>query len=357
MTDTEVPKNHNKALKTALIKIDAQVQKAQSDDDLLKAIKFLEGFKTPVKFDNRTTHIVCLPLLIISLIAAIVGSQEPTLEIMLVIAGVIGAVTLIAYLWVIFSRRSSLSQLSDDIHTKTILFDNGLTDIPVGGKMAARRLGSQFLDFQRGNHTREIRRTLKGHYTGEEHSFDYRYHHFHYVNKRRETYTTTVNGKTQIRTRTVYDHFDRFAFIIPFQFARSIAVVQDRNKHRGIFWETASIDFNKKFGVYAGSEQIAAKFLSPKIIVEIERLDALHHSINLEFNSEGDLCLSFTNGDTLRALRKYGLEDPQAFADEIKGHTNLGKLDMTLDIVHTLMKYSDSNFTDYHTSKNTAPWG
>jgi hypothetical protein len=156
-----------------------------------------------------------------------------------------------------------------------------------------------------------------------------------------------VNGKTQVRTRAVYDHFDRFSLIIPFKFASDIAIVQDRNKHQGIFWETASIDFNKKFGVYAKTKETAAKFLTPKIIIEIEKLEACYSNLNLEFNQNGDLCLSFSNGDTLRATRNHGLDEPKAFIEEIKCHTQLGKLDTTLDIVHTLMKYSDNNFTDY----------
>ncbi len=355
MVDIENRKNHNRALKKALQDIETSVAQAQNDADLVAAINLLKGFPTPVKFDNRPAHILSIPLLIISLCAIYFGSQDPEIEIMLIVGSIVGTITLISYLWVIFSRRMSLTDLSDTIQAKTILFDNNLQDVPTGAKLAAKRLGNSFNDFQRGNHLREIKRTLKGHYDGQEHSFDYRHYHFHYVNKRLETYTTTVNGKTQVRTRTVYDHFDRFSLIIPFKFARDIAIVQDRNKHRGIFWETASIDFNKKFGVYAKTEEIAAKFLSPKIIIEIQKLEAFHSNLNLEFNQKGDLCLSFSNGDILRAIRHHGLDEPTAFIEEIKGHTQLGKLDTTLNIVHTLMKYSDNNFTDYTDAGKKAP--
>jgi hypothetical protein len=356
LTGNEQPKSHNQALKATLQEIKAQVACAQNDVDLVNAVNLLSGFPTPVQYDNRAAHIICLPLLVISVCAAYFGSQAPEIEIMLIVGSIVGGITLIGYLWVIFSRRTSLTNLSDSIQTKTILFDNNLQEVRAGGKPLARQLGTQFQDFRRGNHSREIRRTLNGRHEGSEHSFDYQYHHFHYVNRRTETYTTTVNGKTQVRTRTVYDHFDRFYFIIPFSFARDVAIVQDRNKHRGVSWETASIAFNKAFNIYAGSEQIAAKFLTPKVVIELEKLTTIHHRVNLEFNTKGKLCLSFSNGDTIRAFRKHGLDDPAAFANEISGHASLGKLDATLDIVHTLMKYSDNNFTDYKTEETTSPW-
>lgn len=345
MSDNQVTKNHNQRLKAALQEIQERVSSATSDHDLVAAINLLKGFPSPVRYDNRTVHYICIPFLILSIAAAYFGSQEPELEVMLFAGGITGGLTFIIYLWILFSRRSSLSELSDQIHTKTILFDNGLTNIKAGGRLAAKRLGQEFYDFQRGNHSREIMQTIKGHYHGSEHDFEYRYHRFHYVDRRTETYVTTVNGKSQVKTRTVYDHYDRYSFIIPFPFARNLYILQNRNRHPGVFWETASLDFNKKFGVYADTEQSAAKFLTPKIIIELEKLDTIHLSINLEFSNQGNLCLSFTDGDTMRASRTNGLDDPAAFAEEIGGHTNLHKLDTTLEIVHTLMKYSDNNFS------------
>jgi hypothetical protein len=126
MVDIKNPKNHNRALKKALQKIEASIAQAQDDTDLVVAINLLQDFETPVKFDNRPAHILSIPLLIISLCATYFGSQDPEIEIMLIVGSIVGAITLVSYLWVIFSRRMSFADLSDTIQAKTILFDNNL---------------------------------------------------------------------------------------------------------------------------------------------------------------------------------------------------------------------------------------
>ena len=251
----------------------------------------------------------------------------------------------IIYAAVRFVRKSSLDGLSDRIHYKTSLFDYGLTPVAVNAKGKARELGGRFKAFLIGNHSREIRSLLKGSYEGKEHQFNYEHYHFHYVNQREETYTTTDSkGNVRVRTRTVYDHFDRYGFIVPFGFTQALRISEWQLAFFSPKWKSSSVSFNKNFNVEAASEMDAAKFLTPKILVEIEAAGQALTGMDLEFNQAGDLCFSFDNRNTIAANRKGGLENPAVFAEQIAGHSTQANLESALHFIHTLMKYSDNNF-------------
>jgi hypothetical protein len=336
---------HNDRLKAALAAIETRVDSAKGDDDLVAAIKLLSGFPAPIKYDNSRLNQITLGIVGASAIAAAIlyfQALDPALMLWPAAAAVI---SLIVYGVIRMKRKGSLTKLSDRIYYRTSLFDYGLTPVNFSAKGEARKLGARFQAFRLGNYSREIRNLLRGKYTGAEHTYGYDHYHFHYVNRRTETYTTTDSkGNVRIRTRTVYDHFDRYGFIVAFKYARSLRISEGGLAFFKSGWKSASVSFNKHFNVAADSEMEAAKFLTPKVLLEIESAGQALRGMDLEFNSAGDLCFSFDDSNMIAANRAGGLEQPAAFADLVAGHTTQANLDAALDFIHTLMKYSDNNF-------------
>lgn len=347
-TDTEsavTAGSHNARLKSTLALIEQRVAHAKNDDQLVAAIKLLTPFSTPICYDNNRLNMVTGGICTAAAATALAAYLMALDQVLFVAAAIAALVALVVYAVIRIKRKTSLSGLSDKIHYQTSLFDYGLTPVSISGKSKARELGGRFQAFRHGNYSRDIRTLLRGSYKGAEHSFTYDHYHFHYVNQRTETYTTTDSkGNVRVRTRTVYDHFNRYGFILPFKFTKNLRISEGRLGFFKPKWKSISISFNKNFNVETASEMDAAKFLTPKMLVEIEAAGKALSGLDLEFNAAGDLCFSFDDSNTIAANRTGGLEQPAAFAEQISGHSTQANLDAALTFIHTLMKYSDNNF-------------
>ncbi|WP_247119225.1 hypothetical protein [Kordiimonas marina] len=350
-------RDHNIRLKQALALLDKAANRAQSDDDLVKSVKRLEAFGSPLQFDRRFVDGLAL-LAAIPLAGAAAWFAYTRNQDYLIGAGAVLVILLIVWLVGRSSGMRKLSALSDQLHYKSSLFDYGLTAESFDPKSEAQALGARFNAFRHGNYSREMRSILHGRYEGEEHSFEYRLYHFHYVDKRTETYTTTDSkGRVQVRTRTVYDHHDRYGFLVPFGYAHGITISETMLGFISSTWKTASTSFNRKFSVRARSDIEAAKFLVPKVILEIEKVGDALTSMDLEINDAGDLCLSFGDANMIMINRTHGLETPGAFAEELAACADQPNLTSALQFLHTLMKYSDNNFdVPLQAERKYGPW-
>ncbi len=339
---------HNEALKKVLEQVKHAVATAKNDTALVSAIHLLNQFPKPVSFNNRKLNIISAGISVLCLVVASVFyfMQQPAEYFVTSLFALL--LTGIVYLVIRLRRKNSLTELSAQIYYKSTLFDYGLKAIPVQPQVKAQELGGRFKAFQHGNYKREIKRWLEGKHAGSDHTFLYNHYHFHYVDQRTETYTTTDSeGRTTTRTRTVYDHYDRYGFVVNFEFTESLRITESTFQFFQGSYKSSSISFNKKFNVDALNEHSAAKFLTPVIINEIEAAGGTLQSMDLEFNPAGELCFSFTDSNTIMGNSEFDLTQPEKFAQEIEGHQNQPKLQAALDFIHTLMKYSDNNFEEY----------
>ncbi|TRY32911.1 DUF3137 domain-containing protein [Aliiglaciecola sp. M165] len=341
----------NRQVKALLKDIKRSVDLADSKPDLLDTVQKAIDFGQPVAF-NYTRHIViavlciCISALLIAgifwrFLPATTGIYDYVNEslvasaiLMLMGVGVLG--------YVVFQNKK-IGDLSARIFKMDAMLDNHFVVAPSPG---TKSLQTRFSDFDRGNYSREIRSYYHSHYDGEEHDFDFNYYHFHYVNKRTVTYTTTDSkGRTQVSTKTVYDHFDRYGIILPFTYVRGIQIFESSaGQHYQHQYSAESLVFRKRFNVYCRDQFSAAKFLKPAVIVAIEDIAGLFKQLNIEINVDGQMCIAFDNADLLGAEQSYDLEHPQAFLKELKGETQMVRLNSMLSFVHQLMRHSDSNF-------------
>ncbi|TKB50299.1 DUF3137 domain-containing protein [Ferrimonas sediminicola] len=245
------------------------------------------------------------------------------------------------YLW-LRKRKHWRDPVSDRIQHLDILFNNNLLQERVDATGKARQLGRLFRDFDRGNYSREIRALYSGDCTGEVHDFGYQLYHFHYVDKRTETYTDS-DGKT--RTRTRYDHYDRYGVLLAFPFAKGVSLDGDsRLRFYGDKYTSASNAFNRAFKVRARDQMEAARLLTPAVVELLTEFGSRFRQPVIEITDKGKMCIAFDDKDLLKLERRHGLDQPDAFKEEIAGHAKLEKLDTLLEMVHNLMRLSDNNF-------------
>ncbi|BDY05188.1 DUF3137 domain-containing protein [Ferrimonas sp. YFM] len=259
--------------------------------------------------------------------------QEITLGMLIIGAG----------LWMWQGKRLHWREpVSDRIQLLDSLFNNNLKPVKVSKSGKAQEFGNKFREFDRGNHRREIEALYQGSYKGKVHQFGFQLYHFHFVDKRTETYRDS-EGNT--KTRTTYHHYDRHGLLVRFPFAKSISLDGDRRiKFDGMPYSAASNEFNRHFKVRAQEEMQAARLLSPAVVEQLCNIGESYRSPVIEINADGEMCIAFDNDDLLTLKRQYGLEKPEAFAKEIAGHAKLEKLDTLLKTVHDLMRLNDNNF-------------
>jgi hypothetical protein len=330
----------NQQLALFLTSLSFQITQAKNREDLRSILRKVSAFGRPLRYDNKSYWVGLATASLISSLALLSIKFYPNLDFIPWFAG--GAALLgVMFAILIFMRRNKISGLSDALYTRDVYLDNNWQSESYNGKRLAAELGQQFSEFRRGNHLREISWLVKGHFQGAEHYFDYHAYTFHYVDRRQ---VVTTDSKGKIRTRTVYDHHYRYGLYLPFDFVRNIAIYS--SWFGGLFsgsYKPASVEFNRKFKVKAENELVAAKFLKPSIVVEIEDMGKDLADLNLEFSSSGDLCISYAH-NICSWKRQYGLDDPDQFLREIEGDQTLTRLHNTLNRIHTLMRHSDNNF-------------
>ncbi|MCH1923511.1 hypothetical protein L9G74_04100 [Shewanella sp. C32] len=249
---------------------------------------------------------------------------------------------LVVAVFIIISRRSRLNGLTQAIWQKNLLLDNQLTEVNCAPETQADAYKLRFREFHRGNHKQSIDRLYRGHHQGEQHQFDFEAFDFHYVDKHT---TTTTDSKGRTSTRTTYTHYHRYGIILPFGYVKDLSVLgYSSSGHRGTKWQPASLDFRRAFTARAEEEMTAARFFKPVVVEILLDLKDAVRQVNLEFNHQGDLCITVADADLLSTNCPVSLDEPQQLLKLLKEQTRLEKLDKLLNVTHKLMVYNDSNF-------------
>ena len=330
----------NQQLQVFLTSLENKISRAQNRDELTAILQMVKSFGRPLKYDNTHYWYSLLAAALVAGLSLFYLYYNPETAVAMWLIGLAG-ITALVFAVLIFSRRSKIDNLSDALYQRDVYLDNNWQDLPFNGKRLAAQLAQQFNDFKRGNHLREIQWLVKGHYKGQEHQFEYHAYTFHYVDRRQ---VSSTDAKGRRRTRTVYEHHYRYGLYLPFEFVKGIAISSSWfGSFFGSSYKPASTEFNRHFKVNAQNEMVAAKFLKPAVVVEIEDLGKELSGLNLEFSSLGQLCMSFSS-NICKWQRQYGLDEPDAFLREIERNQKIPLLQQTLQRIHTLLRHSDNNF-------------
>lgn len=266
------------------------------------------------------------------------------------VAVIIAASIFFASLGVIASRDHQIGEMATSLKFKAALAHNGLTIDRSPRDLTLDRLIQSFGDFARGNHSRGIEEAYTGHYARGDIRLDFSYYRLHYVNRRIETYS---DAKGQTKTRVVYDHFDRYSLVIPFTWVREVSVRSDGQDDldRDFQYRTNHPDFERRFRLTASSQMKAAKFAKPAVVVLLTELGRTLEDINLEFDANGLLCISFGDTDLLDfESPSHSLMEPEALAQAITEDMPMPKLRNLLALVQALSNACDNNFAHPQTA-------
>jgi hypothetical protein len=333
--------NPNRKLAQVINSLQKQLNLVADKAALLAILEQLATLPQPIRYQFRQRWILCCIGLLLSLLLALLTYQLQGSVLLYYAAGTLACCSVIPLVTALYNLQQ-LKRFTEYFYWKNALLDNNLTELAKTDWPTLTRNWPQFAEFRRGNHRREFRQLISGHFSGAEHQFSYHYWHFHYVDKRTQV---TTNSKGQVQTRTVYDHFDRYGLMIPFAYCRDLFVTSFAAD--GITGERYTSDsgrFNKIFQVRAAEPMQAARFLKPAVIVALEEQARQLKQLNLAFDHDGLLCLSFADNDLLKTTAPCGLDQLTQFRQSIEQPTALPKLSQLLATVHQLLRHSDSNF-------------
>ncbi|MCG9730882.1 DUF3137 domain-containing protein [Shewanella sp. Isolate13] len=248
--------------------------------------------------------------------------------------------------WVWLDYRANWRKhLSDKIFLQDALFNNGLKQAKASAEDKVSALDKQFVEFRRGNGSRDMLQLFEGQYQGEQHCFNYKLYHFQYTVKRTQT---SSDGNGGYKTKTVHEDRDRYGMLLDFPFAKGLCIdAEDEVKLKGSVYrekyQTESNAFNDIYRVLACDKLTAARFLSPAMIETLLDLNRNFISPMVEIAPDGRLCIASTS-KLIIEKRKHSLAKPDEFYKEIAGHTELKRVQKLLEAIHDLMRLSDNNF-------------
>jgi hypothetical protein len=336
----------NKQIKELISFLEARIHAARSSDDILAAIAKAKAFRKPIAYDHSKYILATAVCAIIGVIVALSPHisflpswSEPGNQWMLYLAIVCFVISLIM-VTIVFSARKKVTDIAALAYKKDAMLDNNLK---YKAPFNSEEMRIRFSELNRGNHSRHFKEVVGGEFKGEDQQFSFEYYHFHYVDKRT---VTTRQGK-RMRTKTVYDKYDRYGIIVPFGYCKSLQIFSFRpSQLYKLTLSSGSIAFDKTFKIRASDELAATKFLKPAVVVAISDMAGFLSQMNIEIDATGLMCLSFSDRNMIMGNQRYDLSDPASFYDELAGQTSLRKLDRTLRFLHQLFKHSDNNFKD-----------
>ncbi|WP_026879272.1 hypothetical protein WMO13_00845 [Ignatzschineria larvae DSM 13226] len=337
---------HNRRLKQFINHIDNALQKADTPQALIAVVEEAKSFEGNLAFDQRDFYLYF------------------TLDFLLLIGSTLfyqrtgeGFALFLSFLSIFiafilgqrfFARRKLLDNLSAKIFYQDFLFDNELT-VDHSEYYQLPALLTRLSDFNRGNHSRELRECLRGYYQGQQLTFTYHYYHLHYVDQR----TVEKRGNDgEMSQETVLEHFDRYGLILNLQSMSTMTqiapiVIAANKRLIGLNegdYAPASLNFRKTLIVYSQTPQQAARFLTPTTVEQLEYFAKHYQKIALEVNEEQELCFSFDDNDLLKVPQQYDLSNPGQFIAELSGKSTALKLERTLKDLETILCENDHNF-------------
>lgn len=334
---------HDQRLSALLQQVAKDIEAASSKQELIAVIQRVKDFGGPLKFNHGRHKVLALTTGLIAVLTAVFSDDIiyrwglPAIP----IAMITGFCTLALVVWM-WRKSARIRTSAERLYLRALLFDNQLRELTDDLPWLEKQLFADYFEFRRGNYSRKISAAYAGHYQGETHEFAYHFYHFHYVDER-EVSETDSKGNT--KTRKVYDHYDRFGIALPFRFIRQLAISRKAiSGFKGERYKPSSNQFNRLFKVIAESEMTAARFLKPAVVLACEQAANDFKALNLEFNQQAGLCMSFDNKKVISGEQRYDFTSPEAFMAEIAQTTPLAELQRAEAFIHTLMVYSDNNF-------------
>ncbi len=330
--------HRNKRLTQLIQELTRDTKSATTKEQLLGVVSKVISYDGPLTYDNRMNYVGSTVGVLSAAALYYLGSNDGNDLSVNAAVAVLGIASLVPAVSA-FVRNSTLKSISDELFIKDALLDNGIAPCRLSSTDEKRLLQS-FKEFDRGNYSRRIERLYKS--ADPEREFSY--YQLHYVNKRVVT-TTTSNGKTRTTTtQVVYDHYDRYGFILPMPYGSKLSVVSAGSVSNSVDYKPAYRKFNELFRIGAKNDHDAALLLTPTIQTALVEVASKLPELNIEINDYHQICIGFRDDMLNVALREGDLHEPERFYRELEGHTDLNTLSIVLELYRLLLSQWDENF-------------
>lgn len=281
--------NYNKGVKHNL----KNLSEALSDcDSATSMLKVLDDYPTDkdLQYKNKIFwSLILLTLVLFAAIAALIANvlYGSSASLYLFILPLITLITAFVYKESDTERQTLIAAIEDQYLQKKYAFENHREQEKIPHNEILRHYATLF---KKGNHDNQIPYFASGHLVHDQQSLPYTIFQYHYINKRKETYTE--NGKR--KTRIVYDHYDNWGVFVSDVNCPSFSITDYKNRHFPIPWSTSSIEFNKRHSITGENEIELAKLMQPANVLMFEKLLTGHSSFELLCNNAiPTLCWNF----------------------------------------------------------------
>ncbi len=342
-------KTFNKRLEALVDDSAIRIHGIRTKEEVLALVRAFRKFerKGRVGFDHGYLYGMSFLLLGFSLLLWLAswawpGANEKLTTFELVVLLLLNAAVVSAPLFLASDKSGRLTDLSNQLARKWLWLDRALQEKTHIASALWARWFLSFGEFSQGDEKPDLTACVGGFHHGPEHQFEYIYYTFEFTVVRGvDKNHPAASDLDAAAIRTVEK---RYGIVCDFPYARGIAIVGGGGEFKyPARWKTSSRSFNAKFAVHAESEQAAARFLKPAVVLAIEAAASAFPKMNVEINREGKLCLSFDK-DLLQIARNSSLVHPGSFEFRLRNEKQAPGLTQALELIHTLLKYSDNNF-------------
>ncbi|QIH09326.1 MULTISPECIES: hypothetical protein [unclassified Pseudomonas] len=323
----------DQALVRLLSDSQVRVARARCNADLLEVLDRLDVFPGGLEFD----HVQSIVLLVLAF------ASFATALLMDGMGGFFWVGLALAF-FSYYTRKGlsgSLTDLATSIARKCALFCNELSEFDSTADWRLKKLNSEFAEYQRGNERRHIVDSVQGAYQGSRHRLAFEYHQLQYV-------TSSLQRGAGGSYRTVFETFNRYSLVVDFPWVTDIAV-RSRPLEATLAGQPFKTDcnaFNEVFVLRGNDQASCERFVTPATLDLLLGLARHLDQPNLEFSSQGRLCLSFDNAQVMAHADLGALSDLSVFRERIEEGVELPGLFPVLEWVHQLALAHDSPTED-----------
>lgn len=319
------------SINRVLRQVEEAADSAKTEEELIEAVDIACQYPGSLYPNNTIPIILIICGVLIAVIALFGADGKPSDKAIMVIMLAL-AVSFTGFAMTL--RDSSRPvDISYKIARLTSYFSNNLKVFHGTSSSDLLELRKKFKDFNQGKQG-SLCLSLAGEYCGKIHEFNYKLYRLEY-------YKSTLNYLKD-NSRKEY----RYSLIVDFPWVKNIGVFAapvGKVPHP-IIWTTSLSDFNNKFTLSGNSEFECSKFAKPASLQHIVLMGAEFRNLNLEFSSNGTLCVSLDN-DILQ-FKDIGITilARHLFISKIKEGIELPQLQQLLSMIHKLAEYYDDNF-------------
>jgi hypothetical protein len=317
---------HNKMYQEMWRSIDTRSRQVKTHEEVDGVIKKIESFRGPFRYQNTFSYFTITFSIALFIAAYFYPTQLLTF---LHLNPYAGGATYIKTLLVIFSffltyaattsifyAKKLTESLSDILFDKDIMLDNKIVTMQIKAKSKIKKLKKEFIEFNRLKKYNDLTPYYLGYFKTDDYEFDFELVSF--------TYKKGLKVKS------------RHAVVIRSTPIKSLLATNlaIENLSSGYVKITSSTKkLNKKFNLFSEEKESTLNLINnTKVGIRVAnfKTKALN-KLNVEFNKNGDLCVSFDNKvDPFKhtLARESLVDDIATFKKEIRDHRQLPKLDL-----------------------------